>query len=357
MTHIAFYAPLKSPNHPTPSGDREMGRNLMRMMETAGCSVTLASDLRLHDRTGDSNLQNQLMAKAASEIQHLLRDMEEVDLWVTYHNYYKAPDLIGPDFCAARNIPYVQIESTRAQKRLGGPWDQFAQAAHAACDTAALVFYLTEQDHFALERDKPQDQKLAPLPPFLPRSELPDAAQPGGPILSVGMMREGDKLGSYQIIAESLQHLTTDWQLNIAGDGPARAKIETLMRPFADRVHFLGQLDRNDLSAAYAQASAFFWPGVNEAFGMVYLEAQAAGLPVVAQDRPGVRDVLAPGHYPAPREGTAALAHRLDLLQSDASRWQTNSSAARTHIHDNHLLPAAATRFKTAIHPLLEPNS
>src|SRR5512147_2506407 len=46
MTRILFYAPLKAPDHPTPSGDRTMGRLLMRALRRAGFEVELASRLR-----------------------------------------------------------------------------------------------------------------------------------------------------------------------------------------------------------------------------------------------------------------------------------------------------------------------
>ncbi|WP_035670480.1 hypothetical protein [Azospirillum brasilense] len=46
---IAFYAPLKSPTHPVPSGDRRMARLLMAALERAGHAVTLASTLRSWD--------------------------------------------------------------------------------------------------------------------------------------------------------------------------------------------------------------------------------------------------------------------------------------------------------------------
>ena len=95
-------------------------------------------------------------------------------------------------------------------------------------------------------------------------------------MLTVGMMRHGDKLASYQILSEALAHLTGDWHLNIAGDGPARRQVEALMAPFGQRVRFLGLLDRKELQRVYQQSSLLAWPGVNEAYGMIYLEAQAA---------------------------------------------------------------------------------
>ncbi len=351
---IAFYAPMKSPRHPVPSGDREMARNLISIIKAGGAEVDLVTELKIFDKQGDAALQQLLRQKADLEAQRLIAEMPPMDLWVTYHNYYKAPDLIGPVVAQARGLPYVQIESTRAKRRLTGPWADFAQLAHDAADAAQTIFYLTENDLFTLQRDRFGDQALEPLPPFLPVDNLPRASTLAGPMLSVGMMRAGDKLASYQLIAASLETLAGDWQLQIAGDGPARPEVEALMAPFGTRVTFLGELSRADLDQIYSQASLFFWPGVNEAFGMVYLEAQSFGLPVVAQDRPGMRDVLASGSYPPPDAGAPALTARLQQLLQSPQLRQTLGSQARDMIATTHLAPTASTRFWTAVSPLLK---
>ncbi|MEX0304918.1 MAG: glycosyltransferase family 1 protein, partial [Leisingera sp.] len=238
---VAFYAPMKPPHHPVPSGDREIARNLMGLLSGSGADVQLASDLRVYDKRGNAEIQAEMRQRADEETARLIREMPETDLWVTYHNYYKAPDLIGPAVARARGIPYVQIESTRAKKRLTGPWSGFAEAAHAAADAAAAIFYFTEQDRFALNRDRCGGQTLTHLPPFLPLEALPGKSTLDGPMLAAGMMREGDKLHSYRIIAEALTHLPGSWRLDIAGDGPGRPKVETLMAPFGSKVRFLGQ--------------------------------------------------------------------------------------------------------------------
>lgn len=351
---IAFYAPMKPPHHPVPSGDREIARNLMGLLTASGAEVQLASDLRIYDKHGDAMLQADLRKAAEAEAARLIRELPAADLWVTYHNYYKAPDLIGPAVARARGIPYVQIESTRAKKRLAGPWAGFAEAAHAAADAAAAIFYFTAQDRFALERDRCGNQIIAPLPPFLPLEDLPAASSLDGPMLTAGMMRAGDKLGSYRIIAEALGHLPGNWQLDIAGDGPARSEVEALMGAFGGKVRFLGQLTREELSAAYAHASLFLWPGVNEAFGMVYLEAQAHGLPVAAQNRPGVRDILLPQTYPEPEDGPEALAAFTASLLADPALRSRIGREGREHIARNHLAPAAARQFWDIAAPLME---
>lgn len=343
---LAFYAPLKSPTHDVPSGDRTMARAVMHALKHIGAEVTLASSLRARDGSGDVQLQRSLMQDAAQEVTRLIAAGRDAgwQAWITYHNYYKAPDLIGPSVARALGIPYLQIETSRARKRLTGPWADFAKAAEDAADAAEVVFYLTERDAESLRRDAPQGQKLIHLRPFLDRVEPPEASSQTGPILTVAMMRSGDKLASYQIIAETMALLPKGtWRLHIAGDGLKRRTVETLMAPFGDAVTFLGACDADAMQRAYQTASILFWPGVNEAFGLTYLESQAAGIPVVAQDRPGVREVLATGTYPAPDAGPSALAKQLSAFINDPAACKAAGAQARMHILAHHLLPAAAT--------------
>lgn len=124
--------------------------------------------MRIYDGRGDAALQADLAAKAQMEVDRLLASEDAAGWthWLTYHNYYKAPDLIGPVVCRALGIPYLQVESTRARKRLTGPWASFAAAAEAAADAADAVLYLTERDSQALHRDAPAGQRVIHLPRF-----------------------------------------------------------------------------------------------------------------------------------------------------------------------------------------------
>jgi glycosyltransferase involved in cell wall biosynthesis len=342
---LAFHAPMKPPGDPVPSGDRAIARGLMSALSRAGAAVELASTLRSRDGTGDAARQAEIMQAARAEVARLTGQGARAGwkAWITYHSYYKAPDLIGPAVSTALGIPYLQIEASRARKRLAGPWAAFAEAAEAASDAAAVIFHFTEHDAETLRRHAPAGQRLIPFAPFLDRESLPDPGPREGPILAAGMMRPGDKLSSYRLIAETLAAVPrSDWVLEIAGDGPARTEVEALMAPLRGTVRFLGALDEHGLAAAHRRAALMFWPGVNEAFGMTYLEAQAAGLPVLAQDRPGVREVLAPGVYPAPESGSAALAARLELLLADGALRRREGDAARHMVGARHLLPQAA---------------
>lgn len=82
-------------------------------------------------------------------------------------------------------------------------------------------------------------------------------------------------------------------RLAVVGDGPSRPALESA---FAGRdAVFTGYLHGEELAAAYASADAFPYPGANETFGNVILEAMASGLPVVAPRSGGLLDHLRDG--------------------------------------------------------------
>jgi len=320
-----------------------MARLLMQALDRAGYPVFLVSDWRTYDGKGIAEAQQTLLKKADWEIDRIIRlfARKPPTLWFTYHCYYKAPDLIGPQVAKYFQIPYVIAEASRAKKRLGGPWDAFAQAAESAIDAADLLFAMTERDRFALDRDRTEGQRVIDLPPFLDPSEFNGAPRkrPDEPfrLLTVAMMREGVKLESYRRLASALSHLTRPYSLTIVGDGPVRSKVEAMF----PNAKFKGALDHDALQEEYATADVFVWPGVDEAYGMVYLEAQASGVPVVAEDHPGPRSVVSAPLVP--ENDPAAFAAAIESSHIDP----------RPYIADNHSIDRAASILRATLGALL----
>ena len=108
---IAFYAPMKPPDHPTPSGDRQIARHLLAALRAAGLAPEVMSSLRTLDIAGDSVIQADLTARAEAEVKCLISTLAATPpaLWFTYHCYYKAPDLLGPRVSRALAIPYQRV--------------------------------------------------------------------------------------------------------------------------------------------------------------------------------------------------------------------------------------------------------
>ncbi|PGH57621.1 glycosyl transferase [Azospirillum palustre] len=355
---IAFYAPLKPVDHPIPSGDRQMARLILRALGATG-PVEVASGLRVYDGAGDPTVQARLSAAAAAERDRLLslyaaEPERRPALWLSYHVYYKAPDLIGPAIARALGIPYVVVEATRARKRLTGPWAAFAAAAEAAIEAAALVLCVSARDRQAVEAYGPPGQRVAMLPPFLDLPPAPEAREPTVTprllprLLTVAMMRPGDKLASYRLLADALHLVAAQpWTLDIVGAGPAAAEVAALFAPFGPRVTLHGACPPDSLAGHYRTADLLVWPGLNEAFGMVYLEAQAQGVPVLAIDNAGTGTVIRDGvggrlTGPAPQEFAAALA----ALLADPPALRALGRSARAHVEAHHALTAAADRLR-----------
>jgi glycosyltransferase involved in cell wall biosynthesis len=82
-------------------------------------------------------------------------------------------------------------------------------------------------------------------------------------------------------------------RLALVGDGPARDDLAAHFEGLP--VVFAGYLSGTELSEAYASADIFVFPSALETFGLVVVEAMAAGLPVVASRVGGVRDVVEEG--------------------------------------------------------------
>ncbi|MDX5360454.1 MAG: glycosyltransferase family 4 protein [Alphaproteobacteria bacterium] len=354
--HVAFHAPMKDPDHPVPSGDRTMARLLLAALTRAGHTGTVASRLRTWLRHGNPRDQAAMAAAGAAEAARVLgdiagRSMPRPSVWLTYHLYYRAPDLVGPAVARALSIPYVVAEASHAPKRLKDHWAPSERAVVAALRQASAVLAMTPLDRACLGRVM-DDERIHDFPPFLDASPFIGGrrrAQEDGParLLAVGMMREGAKLESYRLLASALGRLAeSDWRLTIVGNGPARARVEALFAPFGPRVRFAGAAGTEALARHYREADLLAWPGVGEAYGMVYLEAQAAGAVPVALDGPGPSSVIRHGHTGClTAQSGEAYAAALARLMMHTDQRIAMAKAATAEIRDTRDLDRAAERL------------
>ena len=147
--------------------------------------------------------------------------------------------------------------------------------------------------------------------------------------------------------------MQAQWSLAIAGDGPARAETEALFSRFGSRVTFLGVLDPDRMVTQYRAADLLVWPGIGEAFGMVYLEAQAEACPVLAEDRPGVRDVVRDGGWLVPPQNPSAFAQAVDRLAGEPQALREAGRAGHAQIAADHLLGVARATLVACLEPLI----
>ncbi len=368
---VAFYAPMKSPDHPAPSGDRTVARLLRRALREGGHEVELASRFRSWIKAPDEARQRRLEAVGRKLAARLIRryrarpEGERPRVWFTYHLYYKAPDFIGPHVARALGIPYLVAEASLSAKRAEGPWAFGHQRAAEAMAAAHSIITLNPDDVAGLDPAWRQ-RRLAPFLDTAPfraagaaraehrahwaeRAEA-DPRQPW--LVGLAMMRPGDKLESYRLLAKALRGLPDlPWQLLVAGDGPARGEVEQAFQAFSSgaskRIRFLGEVKPEAVPGLLAAADLCVWPAIGEAWGMALMEAQAAATPVVAGKRPGVAAIVRDGRSGILTKlgdaATFAAAIRA-LLTAPALRRQMSLAAAED-MEREHSLTAASERL------------
>lgn len=125
------------------------------------------------------------------------------------------------------------------------------------------------------------------------RFAVPDDAPT---ILFVGGLDKAHAFKGIDVLLQAVAQLDAKTHLLIVGDGDLRSSYEEEAKRLGidRRTHFLGRVDDATVIDAYRSADVFAFPSTNraEAFGLVALEAQACGTPVVASDLPGLRMVV-----------------------------------------------------------------
>ena len=276
-----------------------MGRMLMKAMHLAGHDVEIASELRgfLREQTGATVLA--LDEAAEKEIANIVprwRETGTPDIWFCYHPYYKTRDRLGPELCRRFGVAYVTAEASYAPKRNATGWAETQAALLEDLRFAAVNICFTARDRDGLRNAAP-DIRFAMLPPFIETSAFTKNTPSPIPyrLATVAMMRSGDKLSSYAALAEALKMLPEDlpWSMDVIGDGPESDAVHNLFAGMGDnRIIWHGEKTAEEIATILSRASLYVWPGHGEAYGLAYLEAQAAGLPVVAEHIAGVPEVV-----------------------------------------------------------------
>jgi glycosyltransferase involved in cell wall biosynthesis len=167
-------------------------------------------------------------------------------------------------------------------------------------------------------------------------------------ILSVARMYPRKRLEDLLRASAILRTRIPRAQIRIVGEGPESARLRLLHRELGldDTVVFLGEVTRSSLAVEYTSAHCFCLPTIQEGFGLVFAEAMAAGLPVVACRAAAVPELVEDGRtglLVGPRN-PAELAHALETLLVNENLRKEFGRAATQRI-EAFDLPRVAGRF------------
>lgn len=302
---IAFYAPMKPLSDPTPSGDATIARGLTDFLRAKGHEVLEISSLRARWIFKKPWLWPKVLWERREAGMRL--EDARADLWLTYHAYYKAPDVLGPWCARQANVPYAIFQgvySTKRAKVLGTRLGFHLNRKSLLA--AAHVFTNRLLDLENLRRIIPPERLTHVAPGIMPgqfvfdpaarkalRAEL---AGEGPVIATAAMFRPGVKTQGLTYLFLRLGEMAREgrpFRLLAVGDGACREELSELARrELPGRAFFLGQAPREKMAGILSAADLFVFPGIRESLGMVYLEAQSVGLPVVAFDNGGIAEVV-----------------------------------------------------------------
>lgn len=166
---------------------------------------------------------------------------------------------------------------------------------------------------------------------------------PGSYILSIGALKERKGFHiTIQAFAKIAQ-IFPSLQLVIVGADYRDGYKEKLMhlaeeKGVLDRVHFLSNLSDNELRSTYTHAELFVMCPITtdsaiEGFGMVYLEANATGLPVVGTRKTGAEEAIQDGKNGYLAEGTPDdVAEKIQLILKDPELRERMSQEGKSYV-------------------------
>jgi glycosyltransferase involved in cell wall biosynthesis len=368
---IGFYAPFKPLGHARPSGDLVTAAGIYDFLMRQGHQLFPASRLRCRWIYWKPWLWLKLLWERTRVVQKFMA--VPVDLWLTYHSYYKAPDLLGPAVCRKLKIPYIifqGIYSTKQRRR----WitkPGFYLNKNTLC-SANHVFANKFVDLLNLKRLLPENRITYVAPGIIPgdfcfddtaRYELRRKWNVGGEpvILSAAMFRADVKTEGLTWVIRACGELLrrgSSFRLVIAGDGKERDNLQHLAgKHVPDRVHFVGKIPRAHMYRLYSAADLFVFPGIRESLGMVFLEAQSCGLPVVAFHNAGVPEAVqdAKTGILVPMYALEPFVDAISRLLDDKGLRQQMGRAASAYVREAHDLNRNYQEFDKLLKSMASP--
>ena len=349
---ICYYTPFKPLSHARPSGDLVTAAGIFSYLNQQGHQVIPMSDLRCRWIYWKPWRWIRLLQETRRVVRQ--NSGKGMDLWFTYHSYYKAPDILGTAAAKQMDIPYVIFQGIYSTKRRRA-WKTrpgFYLNKRSLC-AARHIFTNKKRDLLNLKRLIPENKITYIAPGLIPDDFRFDAGardeirrklnlDEDPVVFSAAMFRPDVKTEGLTWVIRTCGELYRRgnplW-LIIAGDGKEKDKLKHLADAhLRNRVRFVGRIARREMYRYYSAGDLFVFPGIRESLGMVYLEAQACGLPVVAFENAGVPEAVQDGKtgFLVPMYAGKDFADAIERFLNDSELRSKMGEAAKSYVRQNH---------------------
>lgn len=317
MATFCIFSTFYLPNY---SGVEKYTSNLANALVRAGQSVIIVTSA-LNDDVGivseggitvvripshvlvDGRFAAPRRGKRLSELMRWLDD-QPIDFALVNQRFYPT-SIFGLKYAEKRGVPAITLDHGSAHLTMSNPFMDFFVEAYEHMATSigkrhpSRYYAVSEKSaewlgHFGIDASGVLHNAID-ADDFVAKSSGRDfrgeLGIPGGSLVVVYTGRLLEMKG-VMIACEAVREVAqggVDVHLALAGNGPLRKKIEQMGDA---RVHLLGRLSVEDISALLSQSDVFCLPTESEGFSTSMLEAAACGLGIVVTDTGGARELI-----------------------------------------------------------------
>lgn len=210
---------------------------------------------------------------------------------------------------------------------------------------AAMVLPVSRSTANALLELGVPASRIEVLPNGVDPVDVPGVEHEDGRVLFVSRLEPEKGVREAVSVLESLTRNGTGVRGVIVGAGSLEAEVRNAAAASFGRIQYLGGLDRDALNREYARAAVVIMPSRFEGLGMVALEAQAAGTPVVGYDVDGLRDAVSEGGVLVPPGNVSAMRGAVAALLGDHDRRTEAGNRGRQALLAQHSWDTIAARL------------
>ena len=147
-------------------------------------------------------------------------------------------------------------------------------------------------------------------------------------VLGAGQVQPRKRIDIFEAAAEELPDVKFIWAGGIPFKQLAASSrsMEMVMNKHASNIEFTGQVTREEIVTYFHASDLFFFPSEHETFGLVIVEAAAAGLPLLLRDLEQYRDTFGDGYERGDDETFGSIIGRFARDKAYYVRWQKASA-------------------------------
>ncbi len=287
----------------------------------------------------------QLLLRTTGQAPTLLSDLRKHNL-ALLHAHFGTDGALAMPLARALTLPFLvtfhgydaSLSDASLRQDFPGRWYLAHRDALKTSATSVLAVSGFIADRLLEQGFSPEKVQVhyigVDIEKFKPRHQVSREKT----VLFVGRLVE--KKGCEYLIRamEPIQKAMPEVELVIVGDGPLRQPLERLAKARLRKYTFTGSEDTETIQDRMSKASVLCTPSIiaasgdSEGFGMVFIEAQSSGLPVVSFSSGGIPEAVSHGEsgFLAPEKDWSTLSEFIGRLLTDAALWERFSRAGRS---------------------------